>query len=231
MGRPSRRLLTREQIAVTALELLDEEGPAGLGMRPLAARLGVSAPSLYHHVEGVDEVVEMVHDLVDAEIDLDALDDPEWRRGVETFARSYRRAFLDHPHVLTLVARRLLLAANALRVYDRLAAALVRAGVPRRDAMRVMAELDYVVLGSTVDNFVAGFSPEDGAYAEDYPHLASVLAVVDRDTVNDAAFERALRLLLDDVAALVARRPSATGARPRTRAGGATTSPTRAARR
>ena len=147
----------------------------------------------------------MVHDLVDAEIDIDALDDPDWRRGLETFARSYRQAFVTHPHVLTRVARRLLLASNALRVYDRLAAALTRAGVPARDTMRVMAEVDYIVLGSAIDNFIAGFSTDPAEYREDFPHLADVLRHVDRDTVNDTAFEAALRLQLDALAALIGR--------------------------
>ena len=70
MGRPARALLTRDQIAVTALQLLDEEGPTGLGMRRLARRMGVKAPSLYHHVAGQDEIIDLVHELVDNEIDI-----------------------------------------------------------------------------------------------------------------------------------------------------------------
>ena len=201
MGRPRRPLLTREQIAVAALALLDEQGLSALGMRPLAARLGVSAPSLYHHVSGLVEVVHLVHDLVDAEIDLDCLDDADWRRGLEQFARSYRQAFLEHPDVLTAIARQVLVSPNALRVYEREVAALLRAGVPVEDAMTVAASIDYLVLGSTVDDFIGGVTHQHASYLKTFPHLARALAATDRRTVNDMGFETALALLLDDVAA------------------------------
>jgi AcrR family transcriptional regulator len=207
MGRPTKRLLTRDQIASTALELLDEGGPAGLGMRPLAARLGVSAPSLYHHVSGMDEVVELVHDLADSEIDLETLEDEDWRRGVERFARSYRRVYLDHPHVLAVVARKPLLATNALRTYDSLAAALARAGLPAADTMRTMAELDYLVLGSSFDDFVGGFPGFPASYAREFPHLAGALRATRRATVNEGAFEASLAALLDQIATRLATPP------------------------
>ena len=40
------------RIALTARELLEEQGAAGLTMRNLAARLGIKAPSLYKHFAG-----------------------------------------------------------------------------------------------------------------------------------------------------------------------------------
>jgi AcrR family transcriptional regulator len=50
-GRPARgQGVTREQILDAALALLDEDGDQGLSMRALAARLKVTAMSLYHHV-------------------------------------------------------------------------------------------------------------------------------------------------------------------------------------
>lgn len=49
-GRPARgQGVTRDEILSAALALLDEDG-AGFGMRALAARLGVTPMSLYHHV-------------------------------------------------------------------------------------------------------------------------------------------------------------------------------------
>ena len=49
-GRPARgEGVTRDAILSAALALLDEDG-AGFGMRALAARLGVTPMSLYHHV-------------------------------------------------------------------------------------------------------------------------------------------------------------------------------------
>lgn len=204
MGRPAQALISRDRIAVAALELLDEHGPAGLGMRPLAQRLGVQAPSLYHHVSGLDEVIELVHDLVDSRIDLSALADADWRRGMERFARSYRQAFLDHPNVLPVVVRRPLHARLALRVYEGQAGALERLGLPRPEAMRFMALLDYIVLGSAMDVFILGFADLDQV-GEDLPNLRAALAVTDVETIDEEAFSVALRTYLDALAERLAR--------------------------
>ena len=39
-----------QEIAAAARELLEQEGPEGLSMRKVAARLGIQAPSLYKHL-------------------------------------------------------------------------------------------------------------------------------------------------------------------------------------
>lgn len=216
MGRPPRALLTREQIAATALELLDQEGPSGLGMRRLARRMGVQAPSLYHHVSGQEEIIDLVHELVDNEIDISTLVDPDWRRGLNLFARSYRRAFLRHPHAVALVTRRTIHADNVLALYDSVAALLLRAGMPAPQTLPTLAAIDFIVLGSTVDDFDAGFGDFGEDLRRDYPHLAGALDATDRETVNDRAFEAALELLLDDIAArldLAAARPVVTRSR------------------
>lgn len=200
MGRPPKRLLSRELIAAGALELLDAEGPAGLAMRTLAQHLGVQAPSLYNHVDGQDEVIDLVQGLVDAEIDIGLLDDADWRRGLEAFARSYRAAYLRHPHALPLVVRRPVSSPAALAIYEALAAALLRAGLPADEVMTVSGALDAVVLGSAMETFIDGFPGEPAEYRAEHPALATALAATDRATVDDAAFELALGTLLDGLA-------------------------------
>jgi AcrR family transcriptional regulator len=215
VGRPSQRLLSREQIARSALELLDADGPAGLAMRGLAQRLGVRAPSLYNHVAGQDEVVDLVHDLVDAEIDVTLLDHPDWRHGVEAFARSYRDAYLRHPNAVPLVVRRPVSSPVALGVYEALAAALLRAGVPAQEVLQVSGALDCIVLGSAVETFIDGFPGGPADYRATSPALAAALEVTDRAVVDDAAFDLALGLLLDGLAARIG-----TTAAPDARTGG-----------
>ncbi len=205
-----RPMLTRESIAHAALEALDEEGPEGLAMRSLARRLGVKAPSLYNHVASQDEIITLVHDLVDSEIDLTTLDDGDWRRGLAAFARSYRAAFLRHPHAVPIVVRRPLTAQNAVGTYGAAAAALVRAGVPIDQVMAVLALLDFIVLGSAVDNFIDGFAADPGDYDAEHPDLAAAIRSTDRARVDHVVFEHALVLLLDDVdARLTPRTPAA----------------------
>jgi hypothetical protein len=139
--------------------------------------------------------VDLVHDLVDGEIDLACLADPDWRRGLEAFARSYRQAFLRHPHSVALVGRRPIGSQATLVV----------------QALRAVAVMDYLVLGSTAETFIAGFAAPAAQYRAGYPHLAAAIAGSDRDTVDDEAFDHGLRLLLDDLESTVTTPPSAAG--------------------
>ncbi len=48
--------VTRERLIESAVALLDEHGPEALTLTAVARALGVRAPSLYHHVDGLDGV-------------------------------------------------------------------------------------------------------------------------------------------------------------------------------
>lgn len=204
MGRPSRALLTRERIALAALQVVDEEGPDGLTMRALAERLGVKAASLYNHVPSKDALVDTVSGLVNDEIDHAPLSDPDWRAGLAGYARGYRAVFLRHPNAVSLLARRRVEADSALRGYNALLALLGRAGLDPADAAEVAAAIDYLVLGSAVETFAAGFTREPAAYRPQYPALADALeGSAARGGgpagLDDRGFELGLGLLLDGV--------------------------------
>ncbi|MEU4115695.1 TetR/AcrR family transcriptional regulator C-terminal domain-containing protein [Kitasatospora sp. NPDC028055] len=204
MGRPSRALLTRERIARAALQVVDEEGPDGLTMRALAERLGVKAASLYNHVPSKDALVDAVSGLVNDEIDHGPLGDPDWRAGLAAYARGYRAVFRRHPNALALLARRRVEADSALTGYDALLALLGRAGLEPADAAEVAAAVDYLVLGSAMETFAAGFTREPAAYRPQYPALADALdGSLARGggatELDDRGFEVGLGLLLDGI--------------------------------
>ena len=214
MGRPSRALLSREAIARAALEVVDESGAEGLTMRALADRLGVKAASLYNHVTGKDELLDALADLVNEEIDLAPLKGGgDWRDGLAAYARGYRAVFLRHPNTIALLARRRVEADLQLLGYDTLLAALAGAGLGPADAAEAAAALDYLVLGSALETFTAGFTRDPAGYRPQYPALADSLeAAAERGGgptgLDERGFELALRLLLDG---LGARAESATG--------------------
>ncbi|MEU7554734.1 TetR/AcrR family transcriptional regulator C-terminal domain-containing protein [Streptomyces sp. NPDC044571] len=206
MGRPNQPLLSREIIARAALELLNAEGPEALKMRTLADRLGVRGASLYHHVASKDDVLDAVTELINEEIDLTPLGHPDWREGIAAYARGYRRVYLRHPNVIAPAARRRVEAERALLGYDALLAALVRAGCTPAGAAEAAAALDYLVLGSALETFTAGFTRSPEAYRPDYPALADALAGADAAdgglaALDDRGFELGLGLLLDGLAA------------------------------
>lgn len=211
MGRPSKALLTSERIALTALEVVDELGADGLTMRALAERLGVKAASLYNHVASKEALVDAVSELVNAEIDHTPLADPDWRTGLTHYARGYREVFLRHPNAIALLARRRVEAERALLGYDALLAALGRAGLSPADAAETAAALDYLVLGSALETFTAGFTREPETYRPAYPALADALADSfsrggGAPGLDTRGFELGLRLLLNGVEFTASRR-------------------------
>ncbi|MFF2043068.1 TetR/AcrR family transcriptional regulator [Kitasatospora sp. NPDC058170] len=213
MGRPSRALLSREIIARAALDVVDEQGPDGLTMRTLADRLGVKAASLYNHMGGKDDLIDALAELVNAEIDLEPLTrtgGADWRDGIAAYARGYRGVFLRHPNTIALLARRRVEAERQLLGYDTLLGALGRAGLGPADAAEAAAALDYLVLGSALETFTAGFTRGSADYRPRYPALAGALeASAERgggpgpgaSGLDERGFELALRLLLDGLAA------------------------------
>src|SRR4051812_36195531 len=65
----ARRPLTRERVLLKALALADEGGVESLTMRKLGEALGVEAMSLYNHVDGKDDVLRGILDVVLAEVE------------------------------------------------------------------------------------------------------------------------------------------------------------------
>ena len=78
-------------------------------MRRVAARMGIRAPSLYKHVDGKEELEELL--MADAFRELgqemhDAIGSPKGgsrRKALTELARVYRRWALAHPHLYRLV--------------------------------------------------------------------------------------------------------------------------------
>lgn len=97
--------LDRRTIAQAALDLVDAGGMASLSMRKLAVAMGAKVMTLYSHVEGKDDVIDAMYELILEEVEL-ASDDLEWRAWVRASWASYRRALLRHPEAAAAAARR-----------------------------------------------------------------------------------------------------------------------------
>ncbi|KPC64000.1 hypothetical protein ADL29_13160 [Streptomyces chattanoogensis] len=205
MGRPHQTLLSRTAIARAALELIDDRGYEALTMRALADRLGVRGASLYHHIGSKDDVLDLVSELLDAEIDHTPLRSAPWREGIAAYARGYRRVFQRHPNAIALVARRGVHTEGALSEYDTLLATLIRAGCTPALAAETAAALDFLVIGSALETYAAGFSRPPSEYRPDYPALADSLEAAARvdpapTALDDRGFELGLRMILGGLA-------------------------------
>ena len=99
-GRPALgKGLTREDILAAALTLLDDGGGQGLTMRALAARLGVTPMSLYHHVEDRAALLRALSDRVYVKVldRSDAVAEP--RQQVRAMLIRYHNAVHRHPQL------------------------------------------------------------------------------------------------------------------------------------
>lgn len=95
--------ITAASIADNALAMIREAGVDSLTMRALAARLGVSAPALYHHVAGREELLDLVArrvpaDSGDTETSLDSVTTiEEYVELARPGALAMRDYYLGHP--------------------------------------------------------------------------------------------------------------------------------------
>ncbi len=102
----------REQIVAAALELLESEGPAGLSMRSVAARVGVTAPSLYKHFPDKDDIeTALIGEgfREAATVFGQAVRDPEDPEDpLGAIGRAYRAWARAHPHLYRLMTHKAL---------------------------------------------------------------------------------------------------------------------------
>jgi AcrR family transcriptional regulator len=82
---------------------MDEEGLEAVSMRRVAREVGVEAMSLYHHVEGKEDLLDGICEQVMAEFEFP---DPgtDWAENCRKGARAWRRLLKAHPAVMRLFA-------------------------------------------------------------------------------------------------------------------------------
>ena len=198
-----RQRVTRELIGETALSILDEsKTESDLTMRLLATRLGVQAPSLYAHVSGIEDVITLVHRRINASIDTGVLDGSEDLDDLRTMARNYLESYRSHHVAATIIASRAINEDYALAIYEPIAAFLERVGVPAASVMPIMALLDYLVLGSAVEPFSAGFIGTAQSYDALYPALGRALRGSPRRLIDESGFELGMTALCRTIEAM-----------------------------
>ncbi len=64
LGGPHRRPDTRDRVLQVAQALFAERGYRGTSLRDISARIGIKAPSLFHHFSSKDEIYLAVLDRI-----------------------------------------------------------------------------------------------------------------------------------------------------------------------
>jgi AcrR family transcriptional regulator len=203
MGRPPTPLLSTSLIASVAMDLVKTTG--GFTIPQLARRLKVSPSSLYNHVSGREQIVELLRELAMSEVVLPADDAARpWTETVAEIMRSYRRSYARYPRLIPLLTTHAVNSSHAFTMYNALAVTLARAGFSDADILRVITLVDCFVLGSALD-LAAPVEPWESG-ADVGPELAAALATGGPKPARaDDAFEFGVAVLLRGLAEFASR--------------------------
>lgn len=174
--------------------------PGDFSVPQIARRLGTQTGSVYHHVDGRDDIVKLLRERVVAAIDPGTLDVTPWDAALEAWARSYRAAFAAHPKTIPLLMTSPVRAPHVLEQYERAVTLLLDAGFAPAQVMPLLIALENLVLGSALD-LVAPETMWELTEGTPTPHLAEALAAVGEGRA-DRAFEVGLTGFMAHASAL-----------------------------
>jgi len=204
--------LNRDEIAATALDLVDRDGLEALSMRRLADELGVGTMTLYGYFRSKAELLDALMDASLGTGDGELPDSGTWRERIVTLSRAMRAWLESHPALVQIRMQQTMTRPRQFVVTERIVGALLEAGLDRQEAARAFRVLFTYVFG-----FVA-FSPTataDSARREvrsalaalppdDYPLLSSMTDEAAAAAAGDDQFDYGLELILDGIEARAA---------------------------
>jgi AcrR family transcriptional regulator len=195
-----KRLLTVEAILDAALDCIDDSGQ--LTMTALAKRLGTTASSVYHHLDGRAAIIEALRERVLSTVELPCVESCAWDAQIRAWMHSYRHAMAQHTNLIPLMMEQTVTAGPALVGYDRIAGILQAAGVAPKDVIVWLSVLECYALGSALD-----LAAPDEAWRverDDLPTLSDALKLACRGRQRaDAAFELGVDVLLSGLRTLL----------------------------
>lgn len=215
--RGPRSSLDVDRIVATAVRLADAEGLAAVSMRRVAGELGVPAMTLYSHVPGKGELVDLMLDTALGELypDGEAPTVGNWRSRVEAVARENRQFLLRHPWSLSV--GRPLPGPNRMRKYEIELRAVDGMGLSEMQMHLLVGLLDGFVRGTVDDPESDGPRQVGRAVVashasqvfdpERFPTAARVAPVAGEAlpdaVVSERSFEFGLERLLDGIGILM----------------------------
>lgn len=198
--------LSRDEVVRTAVRLLDEVGLEGLTLRRLARELGVTAPTLYWHVQHKRELLDLMVESIMAEATTrsgsPAPGQPWWDWLAEQ-SRLQWQALLSHRDA-ALVAAGNRPTESGVSLVEETIGSLVAVGFPPREALWAILTLGHYVIGCAVEYQAeaarAQLAGNDRALHErlgeaDLPNLAAAVSLHGGPDPG-GGFEHGLALLM-----------------------------------
>jgi AcrR family transcriptional regulator len=217
-GARSRRGLSLERIVRAAIELADADGLAGVSMRRVAERLGFTTMSLYRHVPGKAELVDLMRDDVLRENPSAGTEQHlGWRAQLEAWARDALAVYRRHPWLVEITESRRIPGPNAVAAFERALALVAQTGLPPAEVVAVVTLVGGFVesaarqaVQTALTEQRTGVSDEQWWNARDslfqhmdrYPTLSRIYQEGGYDTPLDP-FEFGLQRVLDGIATLI----------------------------
>jgi len=192
LGRPNKSRITREGATLAALAIIDAEGLESLSLELVARRLGVKAPSLYHHFRDKAELLAEVARFVLMDLG-EAGDDGDWEEAMVRLCIATRRTLLKHPNAAPLLLqffpRHIM-----LRGYDRWVASCPYPAETHMTLLEGTEKLTYASALFAAAAQARGMPAMPEVDAERLPHLARAMAANPHGP--EALFEQVIRRYL-----------------------------------
>jgi AcrR family transcriptional regulator len=223
--RTGRTGLTLDDVLRAATSLADRHGIGPLSMRRLAEDLGVGTMTIYAHVPGRGELIDLMVDQVHDEVRYaGSTRSVDWRRAVGEIAEANWTLFANHPWLLDVDTARPPLGPGTIAKYDAELRALAGAGLTDVETDQVLTLLlEHVKASARLSRSRGDESESDAAWWDRAGPLLA--AFMDPDEYPDAArvgeaagqeygaasdphrgYAFGLSTILDGVAVLIERR-------------------------
>ena len=152
--RPKKRAqpVSIEEIAETALAILDAEGLEALTMRRLADEIGVKPMTLYRYLPDKEAILAVVADRLWTPL-LEIPEGESWQERVRAGWLNLHALMQQHPYATPMLARAGTYSGNAATATARMLNVLREAGFPPDLASEVMHTLGATVVGFAFASF------------------------------------------------------------------------------
>ncbi|WP_460527842.1 TetR/AcrR family transcriptional regulator C-terminal domain-containing protein [Flindersiella endophytica] len=219
-SRPAPSPLSRERIVRAAIELADRDGLAAVSLRKVGAALDAGPMRLYGYLSTKAELLDLMVDVVYAEITTPELPRGDWRTTLRTLARRTRQAVHRHEWFAELVGGRPQVGPNALAYLEAVLATLNDApGVGHIDTvMQAAHAVNAYVIGASRSEIIEWRAERSSGLDEQQwqrslgPYLRQMLDTGRFPTLEkvmveathpgaDQTFEAGLEYVLDGIAA------------------------------
>lgn len=165
----TRQPLGVESIVEAGIRVLDAEGLSGFSMRRVAQDLGTGPASLYAHVSGRDELLELMLDRISAEVRLPEEPDPaRWKEQLKEVCRECQRVYTSHRDISVVSLSNVPTGPNQLRITEFILDLLVRAGVPEQVAAWALDRLALMLDADAVESYFFTDREQRGENVEEW---------------------------------------------------------------